>query len=48
MEPVSHEILIVLGVATIKLCIVKVIPQLCFQSASRYDPFLLLLAFVLL
>lgn len=30
MEPVSHEVLIVLGVATIKLCIVKVISQLCF------------------
>lgn len=48
MEPVSHEVLIVLGVATIKLCIVKVISHLCFQTTSRNDSFLLLLSFVCL
>lgn len=48
MEPVSHEVLIVLGVTTVELCIVKVVSHLCFQTATRYDSFLLLLAFVLL
>lgn len=47
-KPVSHEVLIVLGVATVKLCIVKVVPQLCFQPTTSYDAFLLFLSFVLL
>lgn len=48
MKPVSHEVLIVLGVASIKRCIVKVIFELCFQTTSSYDPLLLLFSFVLL
>lgn len=48
MEPVSHEVLIVLGVTTVKLRIVKVVSHLCFQSTPRYHAFLLFLSFVLL
>lgn len=48
MEPMSHEVLVVLGITAVKLCIVKVVSHLCFQSTSRHNPFLLLLPFVLL
>lgn len=44
----SHEVLIILGVTTIKLCIVKLILHLRFQSTAGHDSFLLLLSFVLL
>lgn len=33
LEPVSHEVFIVLGVATVELCIVEVIFHLCFQTS---------------
>lgn len=33
LEPVSHEVFVVLGVAAVELCIVEVIFQLCFQTS---------------
>lgn len=48
MEPVSHEVVKVLGVAAIQLRKVKVAFHLCFETASRHDAFLLLLSFILL
>lgn len=47
LEPVSHKVFVVLGVAAVERCIVEVVFHLCFQ-ASGQDRFLLLLAFVLL
>lgn len=48
MEPVSHEVLVVLGVAAFKAAIVHVVSHLCFQTATGYDTFLLFFPFVLL
>lgn len=48
MEPLSHEVIKVLGVATIQIAKVKVVFHLCFETSSRYDTLLLLLSFVLL
>lgn len=48
-EPVSHEVVVVLSVITIKSSIIKIILHLCFETtASCYYTFLLLLSFVLL
>lgn len=47
LEPVSHKVFVVLGVAAVERCIVEVVFHLCFQSSGQ-DRFLLLLAFVLL
>lgn len=48
MEPLSHEVVKVLGVATVQLCKVKVAFHLCFETTSRHNTFFLLLSFVLL
>lgn len=48
-EPVSHEVIVVLSVITVKPSIVKIILHLCFETTSAcYYAFLLFLSFVLL
>lgn len=48
-EPVSHEVIVVLSVITLKSSVVKIVLHLCFETAtSGYNAFLLFLSFILL